>query len=449
MTRSEKPENATRKNQERTIQNAAGPEISTHSALDEVRDSNAARLTVGACTASVVFALTWAAQVTVEEKVSGTGTIETQGHIERIEHPDGGVVKELVADRNAVLAPGSTVLRFDTAHLQREATALRARIETLENEADRVRFLLNADGRQLPENQNTGDPASEAFWAEQMFLVAQLDRISAEDERILAQISNTAARADIIRDEQQIVESQLVRFDRFKDNGTVRLIDRERLQREALQLRRSVEETEGRRVDLESTRQENLLQRSELLAQRRRDAAVRWTKINEELVTLRQAAADAAARIARSDVRTVVGGQVHSLEVLRANEVVAPGDVIAEIVPPGAAYRAVVNVSADRIGSIRAGMNVSLKIMSFDFTRFGAISASVSEVSPTSFTADTGEVVYRVTVDLPSGGSAGLSDVSVRPGMTVTADILTGERSILSYLLHPVRKIQDQSLSET
>ncbi|WP_298843882.1 HlyD family efflux transporter periplasmic adaptor subunit [uncultured Roseobacter sp.] len=425
------------------------PDLTTHSALDEVRDSGAARLTVAACSASVAFALVWAAQVIVEEKVTGTGTIETRGQVERIEHPDGGVVETLVASDNAIIDAGEILLRFDTSHLERESLALAARIDTLENEAERVRFLLRTDGHDLPADRITGDAGSEAFWAEQVFLIAQLDRIQSEDTRIAAQIRSAVARARIIREEQEIVEKQLVRFNRFSQNGTVRLIDRERLEREALQLRRSIEETEARRIDLEATRRENALHRGELLAQRRRDAAVRWTKINEELVSLRQAAADADARIRRAEVRSAIGGQISRLEVLRSKEVVAPGDIIAEIVPPDVEYRAVVDISADRIGAIREGMDVRLKVTSYDFTRFGAIEAQVTEVSPTSFVTGNGDVVYRVTVNLPDTVPTGNDSVAVRPGMTVTADILTGERSVLSYLLHPVRRIQDQSLSET
>lgn len=420
-----------------------------HSSLEEVRDSNAARLTVAACTAGVVFALSWAAFVNVEEKVTGTGTIEPQGGIERIEHPDGGVVRVLQASNNATVPPGAVLLHFETAHLEREALALVARTDTLEAEAERVKFMMQADGTRLPKDRVAGDPASEAFWAEQVLLLAQLDTIAAENVRLADQVESVDARAATIAAEQQIVAEQLMRYANHVDSGTVRLIDKERLQRDALQLDRSLEEVEGRRRELEMNRSENMQRRDELLAQRRRDAALRWTKVEEELATLRQATADTAARIERAEVRTVVGGKVHRLDVLRANEVVAPGDVIAEIVPPGTAYRAMITIPADRIGGIRAGMSVNLKVVSFDFTRYGSISATVSDVSPTSFTDEVGEVVYRVAVDLPQSVPTGVGTVAVRPGMTVTADILTGQRSVLSYLLNPVRRIQDQSLSET
>lgn len=424
------------------------PVLMAHNGLDEVRDSGAARLTITAFTAFVIFALVWAGQVEVEEKVGGSGTIEPQGRIERIEHPDGGLVRELVTRENAVLPAGGVLLHFDTDHIEREANAIAVRISTLEDEGERVQFLLHADGRTMPVQRGNGDPASEAFWTEQVFFIAQLERIDAEDARLKAQVENTEARREISRAEKEVVAEQLSRYERFSNSGAISLMDRERIKREFLQLNGVIEEVEGRRIELQSARAENARRRDELLAQRRRDAAARWTKIEEELVTLRESAADASARIKRAEVRSVNGGEVHRLEVQNPNEVVAPGDVIAEIVPPGTAYRAVINVSADRIGSIRQGMDVSLKIVSYDFTRFGAISAQISEVSPTSFVNDTGDVVYRVSVDLPETISTDNTAINIRPGMTVSGDILTGERSILSYLLKPVRNVQDQSLSE-
>ena len=423
-------------------------DLTSHPALGEARDSGAVRITVAACTFAVVFALTWAGVTDVEEKVTGSGTLEPQGRIERIEHPDGGVVRSLHARDNEIVPPGGVILTLDTDHLEREATAIAARVATLEDEALRVRYLLQADGSDAPGSRHMADPASEAFWTEQMFLVAQLERIAAEDQRLAGQVQSAAARIEVIEAERAIVEAQIERYARFAANGTVRLLDRERLDREALQLEMDLEEMRGRRAELETARQQNAQARAELLAQRRRDAAARWTKIEEELVSLRQAAGDIAARIARAEVRSATGGSIQRLDVLHPNEVLAPGDVIAEIVPPGTTYRAVLTISADRIGSVRQGMDVRLKVVSYDFTRFGSILAPVSEVSPTSFVDDQGNVVYRVVVDLPVGAEGETPPFEIRPGMTVTGDILTGSRSVLSYLLSPVRRIQDESLSE-
>lgn len=419
-----------------------------HAALEDIRDSGAARLTIAICTAFLTFLIVWASQVQVEEKVTGTGTIEPKGRLERIEHPDGGVVRELMVQDNDILQAGGLLLRLDTDHIDRELQSISSRIATLQDESERVRFLLHTDGQTIPAERGAGDAASEAFWTEQMFLIAQLDRIILEDLRLVAQIESAETRNEISAAEYQIVEQQLERYNSFSTSGSVRLIDRERLEREALQLTGSMEEDDGRQAELKLARGENAQRREELLAQRRRDAAARWTKIEAELVALRQSAADAEARIERANVRTVNGGKLQRLEVSNPNEVIAPGDMIAEIVPPGTEYRAVINVSADRIGSIRQGMDVKLKVVSYDFTRFGAISAQISEVSPTSFLSDTGEIVYRVTVNLPTTVPTSHQPIAVRLGMTVSADILTGERTILSYLLHPVRRIQDQSLSE-
>ncbi len=416
--------------------------------LADVGDSKTARWTVWLCALLVAFFLVWASLVQVEEKVSGLGVIELQGNVERIEHPDGGLVRSLATQIDALLPPDAVILEFDTAHIEREVQSLAARIDTLENERLRVSFLMRAE-HSAPEGSTIeGDAASEAFWSEQAFLAAQLDVLDAETSRLTEQIDSLEDRADLLLEEQEIVLAQRDRYARAAESGVVRLTDKERLEREAIQLSNLLVETQGRISDLAVAQEQVHRRKLELLAQSRRDAAVRLTKVEEELVSLRAVTADAKARIERATVRTRTGGKVQRLEVLQANEVFAPNELIAEIVPVDSSYRAVVNISADQIGSIRPGLEASLKVLSYDFTRFGDIVAKVTQVSPTSFADEQGEIVYRVTIDLTESSLGTAGPVELRPGMTVTADILTGGRSILSYLLTPVRRIQTKALTE-
>ncbi|GFE51909.1 HlyD family type I secretion periplasmic adaptor subunit [Roseobacter cerasinus] len=416
--------------------------------LADVGNSRTAQWTVWLCGMLVAFFLVWASLVEVEEKVSGLGVIELQGNIERIEHPDGGLVRSLHTQIDALLPPDAVILEFDTAHIEREVRSLDARIDTLENERLRVSFLMQAEHATPAGQKIEGDTASEAFWNEQAFLAAQLDVLDAEASRLEQQASSLDDRTDLLLEEQTIVLDQLNRYSRAAASGVVRLTDKERLERESIQLRSLIAETRGRITDLRVAQKQVDRRKLELLAQSRRDAAVRLTKVEEELISLKAAAADAKARIERATVRTRTGGKVQRLEVLQSNEVFAPNELIAEIVPTASSYRAVVNISADQISSIRPGLEASLKVLSYDFTRFGDIAAKVTQVSPTSFADEQGEIVYRVTIDLTARSFGTGGAVELRPGMTVMADILTGGRSVLSYLLNPVRRIQDQALTE-
>jgi len=417
--------------------------------LAEVGDSTTAKLTVALCALLVVFFLVWASMVDVAEKVSGSGVIELQGNIERIEHPDGGIVKMLSTQVDDMLSPDDIILEFDTAHIERELFALSARIDTLRDERMRVRFLLEDNPSMAAYDRDPGDAGSEAFWSEQDLRVSQLAVLDAEENRLTTQISNLRDQTEFIVQERAIVLSQLERYASAAESGVARLTDKEQLQRQFIQLNGMLSDLDGRAADLSDAKRQIGKRKRELLAQNRRDAAVRLTKVEEELATLQAAEADAKARMDRASVRTRAGGKVQHLEILRSNEVVAPGDVIAEIVPYDSAFRAVVNVSADRIGAVRTGMDVSLKVLSYDFTRFGDIAAQVTEVSPTSFANQQGEIMYRVTVDVPSYDATTAQRIEIRPGMTVNADILIDNRSVLSYLLTPVRRIQNEALTET
>ena len=112
-------------------------------------------------------------------------------------------------------------------------------------------------------------------------------------------------------------------------------------------------------------------------------------------------------------------------------------------------WEAEVEISADRVGHVVVGMEARLKILSYDFTRFGEIVGQVAAISPNSFQTETGETVFRVRIALPNEGqNAALVGRPIRPGMTVTADILTDSKKVLSYLLKPLRVLSDRAFTE-
>ena len=193
----------------------------------------------------------------------------------------------------------------------------------------------------------------------------------------------------------------------------------------------------------------NGLRRTELLTQRQREAALRRAEVEEKIVNVALSIAEVEARLERAEVVAHVTGTIMELAVSNPNEIVSPGDPIAEIIPDGSAVEAEVEISADRIGHVDIGMEARLKVLSYDFTRFGEIVGHVAAISPSSFENETGETVFRVTVALPRNGeNAELTGRPIRPGMTVTADILTDSKKVLTYLLKPLRVLGDRAFLE-
>ncbi|MDA8586950.1 HlyD family type I secretion periplasmic adaptor subunit [Rhodobacteraceae bacterium] len=418
--------------------------------LPESHDTRFARRLIFTVLTTLLAVIIWAGNTPVNEIINGNGVIQTRTLAERLEHPDGGLVSEIYASKGQRVIAGASILRFDTSSLVRELSKLHASQVALEAERSRIAFLLDDTGT-VPDFNSLSDlePDELLFWVEQTYLTAQLDLIEAAARTSEAAKIILRARRDNLTEESGLLAGRLKRSRQGVKTGAIARNSVEQVEREDLQLQRALLELEGDIAAQDSAIETNLLQKAELLASRRRDAALRRAEIQEKIVSVALSIAEIEARIERSDVVASVTGTIMDMAVANPQEIIAPGDMIAEIVPDSSAVEAEIEISADRIGNIELGMEARVKVLSYDFTRFGEIVGHVAAISPSSFENETGQTVFRVKVALPNEGvNAELIGRPVRPGMTVTADILTDSKKVLTYLLKPLRVLGDRAFSE-
>ncbi len=424
--------------------------LNANANLPEAHDTRFARHLVFIILATLGAAIVWAGNTPVNEIASGSGVIQTRTLAERVEHRDGGVVTNILVKKGQRVIAGTPILTFDTSTLERELGKLRASQVALQAERNRIAFLLENKGV-IPDFDTLSDlePDELLFWVEQSYLVAQLDLIEAEAQAIRTTKTILRARRENLSKEASLLEGRMMRSQRGEKTGAVARNSVEQIEREFLQVQRALLELDGDITAQGNALETNLLQKAELLASRQRDAALRSAEIQEQIVNVALSVAEIEARIDRSEVFATVTGTIMELAVANPREIIAPGDLIAEIVPDGSAVEAEVEISADRIGNVEVGMEARLKILSYDFTRFGEVVGRVAAISPSSFETETGQTVFRVTVALPDEGEdATLIGRPIRPGMTVTADILTDSKKVLTYILKPLRVLGDRAFSE-
>ncbi len=154
-------------------------------------------------------------------------------------------------------------------------------------------------------------------------------------------------------------------------------------------------------------------------------------------------------RADRREVRAPVTGYVKGLKVTTLGSVVQPGETLAEIVPADDKLLAEVRIRPQDIGQVTLGEKARVKISAYDFARFGAMEGELSMISATTFTDETGQKYYKGRVSLanPYVGNDPQAH-RLMPGMTVEADIITGQKTVLGYLLKPVQVAMSNALTE-
>lgn len=154
------------------------------------------------------------------------------------------------------------------------------------------------------------------------------------------------------------------------------------------------------------------------------------------------------ARVSRLHVHAPVAGLVKGLKLNTIGEVITPGAPLMEIVPTAESLVVEARISPNDIGHIAIGQPVKVKVSSFDYGRFGTVDGVVELITATTFENQKGAPYYRSRVRLNQHHIGRHEHMKILPGMTVQAGIITGEKSIMAYLLKPVQRALADGFSE-
>ena len=227
--------------------------------------------------------------------------------------------------------------------------------------------------------------------------------------------------------EFEMAERQLVaRADLI--NVAVRLAAATREHREVIGRKRiaadALTEAEQRRTELESRLRESLSNEA--------------AEITSELAEVEQSILRSIERLERMELRAPSAGIVKGLVVNTLNEVVEPGQTIMELVPVGEELIVESRISTRDIGHVHTGQRVDVKVTSYESTRFGSVVGTLQRVSASTYLDSDQQPYYRAEISLDKD-YLGQDPIrhKIIPGMTVQADILTGKKTVLDYVLKP------------
>ncbi len=180
------------------------------------------------------------------------------------------------------------------------------------------------------------------------------------------------------------------------------------------------------------------------------DARRLWSeemaKIEAELAETEEAIAKLTDRFDRLTVRSPADGIVQFVAPRSPGEVIKPGDTVARIVPMDAPLQAEVEVRADDIGHIKVGDPAEIEVSTFDPSVYGKLHGRVASISASTFQRQNGEYFFKATIALDQTVLNGNTPISA--GMVVSAEIVTGAKSLARYLLKPVFKTMGTAFAE-
>jgi HlyD family secretion protein/adhesin transport system membrane fusion protein len=390
---------------------------------------------------TIGIGVVWAAVTEITETAIAHGQIMPAGSLYHVEHLEGGIVAEVLVEDGEVVAAGQPLMRLRSAEATTELKRQRAHEAALSLRAERLRA-----GRDFPglvaDQQAILDLQNEARASQRQVLLSRIEQRQVEIEGLEERKRNQEAQIEITA-EQVAIRRGLVSKGL---DSRVNLLDSER---KLTEIRGDLLGIMGEIASKREALHEAQGSLAELDASIRNDALNEMGDVTSELAEIRQTLARLEDRVARLEVSAPVNGVVNGLSTRTVGGVVAPGEVLLEIVPIEENLIAEVQILPRDIGHLSIGQAARIKVTSYDVAQFGAVEGRLSHISASTFQDEAGDPFFKGVVELSQGYVGGDADRHpVLPGMVVDVDINTGRKTLLQYLLKPVYRAFDGSFSE-
>lgn len=405
-----------------------------------------------AAVAMVGGIVAWSATARVETIVRGEGRIIPSARSQFVQHLEGGIVRELAVREGDDVRKGQLLLTIDPTRA--DATLAERKAQRTGFLARSVRLLAVAEGRATLEFDDSIDSSSpvaraeiEAFrsWQQQ---ISQETRVLREQVRQKeAEIDSHRSREESLTAEMEVAKKQLAVVQTMYSRRSASRMEYLEAQARLRRYQTQVQEAQTAVPKLSAAIREIRERMRELQARAQVDARTELAQVRTEIERIDQEIRGESDRVARTEVRSPVDGIVNRIYVNTIGGVVRPGDSLVELTPSDDKVLIEAHIRPADRANLRAGIRASARVSAFDSVRFGRLAGEVVEVSADTVPDENGRRFYRVRVAVDARDSPIPRD-ELRPGLTATADIVTGDRTILEYLASPVLRFGDYALSE-
>lgn len=394
----------------------------------------------------------WSIGTRIAGAVVAPGTVEVESDRQVVQHPDGGVVGEiLVRDGDSVTA-GDVLIRLDGTFLRSELAvvegqlaeihARRARLEAERDNAaafvvpEAPEFLLikeDAVTTQIEGQKNL-------FEARRAAVAQEKRQIAEQQAQIERQIEGTTAQLDAQRRQLELISEEIENIQNLSDRGLVQRPRLLELQREEARLLGEIGNLQSSIAEAQTRISALAIESLQLDSRRSEEAISRLRDIGYTRIELEERRISLTERIARLDVRAPVSGVVFDSRIAALQSVVQAAEPMMFLIPGDQPLQVSVRIDPIDVDQVYSGQNAALMFTTFNRRTVPEIPGTVIRVSADAETDEISGLPYYQAVLIPDAEALDAlpEDLELRPGMPVEAFLKTDERTPLDYLTQPL-----------
>ena len=410
-----------------------------------------ARRLLRLATGALILLLVWAAFAQLDEVTRGEARVVPTTQVQIIQSVDGGVVEELLIREGQVVEAGQLLLRVDPTRFVSTMLESRASQQALQAKALRLQALTRGTPFNPPLELRRAAP--DVVAQEMLLYESSRAGISAQISIAQNQLSQRQQELNEVRARRDQAERSLELMTReinatrpMVATGAVSEVEVLRLDREVARLRGDQEQATAQIARVQSAIQEATRKIEEVQLSSRNQMSADLSETMSRLASLSQGGLALQDKVKHADIKSPVRGTVKRLLVNTVGAVVQPGKEVVEVVPLDDTLILEVQITPKDIGFLRPGQQATVKFTAYDFSIYGGLAAEVIQIGADSVIDEKGNAFFhvRVRTHKPSLGA----NLLIIPGMVAQVDILTGKKTVLSYLLKPVLRAKANALTE-
>ena len=428
--------------------------------LREIRGSflyevSGTRLVVVLISSAFAVFLIWGAFARVDEVARATGKVRPSSKAQVIQSAEASTVSAILVQSGERVHKGELLVRLDDTQSSSELGQIQAEKESLQARAARLEDEGAGQGFTCPQDVRQNSP--EACANEQKLQQVRAEALASKNSALIAaveqrrrEMAEAQATASSLRSSLALSQKQVAMLAPLAAKNIVP-------QTELLTAKRELTDTQGRLAAAEEqiSRSAAAVREAQAQAQAnnfqfRQDALDEMNQLQGKLSVIAESSKGAAGKLERSELHSPVEGIVNDVQVATIGGFVSPGQKLMEVVPVNDKLLVEARVQPKDIAFVKVGQPALVKVTAYDFSIYGGLPGKVVQVGADSiYDEQAKEAYFTVIVETPvSYLTSGQRRLPITPGMICTADIITGRKSVLDYLLKPVLKARSDALRE-
>jgi adhesin transport system membrane fusion protein len=400
------------------------------------------------------MAIYWASVSEIEEVTRGQGKVVPASQIQVIQNLEGGILAEILVKVGDEVKKDQLLLKIDQTRFA--SSVQQNRSKYLSNKAKAARLQAETSGTPfrvpaevMAEKPEIGMREQELYESRKTELRSSLEIKQEQNNQRNHELRELNGKLAELNKTYLLFQKELKLMKPLVGQGAVSEMEVLRLEREASAMLGDIEQTKQAIPRAQSKIEESQVAMRELRLAFINKAKAELNEVSAQLGEDTATAIGLKDRLDRTFVKSPVNGTVNRLLINTVGGVIQPGMNLIEIVPLEGTLLVEAMIKPSDIAFLRPHQDAMVKFTAYDFTIFGGLAAKLEQISADSITDEKGNSFYIVKLRTDKNYLGPKTNpLPIIPGMIASVDILTGKKTILSYLLKPVLRAKYMALRE-